>query len=216
MRLFACALATVVIGVALTGTADARSTCLSPGYKTIYANRSGGIFRTASGIRKHRDGFYVCLFRYGYRLRLGGNHPPRHFSFGGHFFAASAPAGFEAEGGGPTPPGIALYDLSRARRAARYVFSTASVPLPAGRAVTGDPVTALVVTANGGAAWIAKPLPGSADYQVLTTEGHAFRRALRVLDAGPGINPKSLRRVSRSSVSWTSNGVVHQAVLPSN
>ena len=223
MRLLVCASAVALLAAALPASAGARSTCLSPGYRTIYTNHSGGIFRTANGIRLHRDGYYVCLFRYGYRVRVGGNQAPKKFSFGGHFFATSGPAGWEGEGAGPLPAGINVYDLSQARRAKRYAFNTTSawpgtmdLNTPPASLVTGDPVTALVVTANGGLAWIAKPLPGGADYQVMTTRGRHFRRVGLLLDSGPGIGPKSLRHISRSSVSWTNGGVVRHAKLPGN
>jgi len=204
-----------------TAPASAHSTCLRPGYKVIHATDRGGIFRTAAGIRKHRDGYYACLYRYGIRVRLGGDGPPKHFGFGGNYFARSGPTGTYPEGGGPTPAGIMMYDLSRTRRARRYVFTipsgwpgTMNALLPPASLIQGDPVTDMAVTARGGLAWIAKPLPGSADYQVLAATGHGFRRTARLLDSGPGVAPRSLHRHGRSGVRWTRDGSVHSAGRP--
>jgi hypothetical protein len=221
-RALALAAAIACGGIGATDAAGAATKhCVSPGYRTVYANHAGGIFQTAAGVRARRGGYYACLHRYGIRVRIGGGKAPRKFSMAGRFLAYSRPTQIE-EGGDPIAARVIVLNLTRTARQNPFVHvavsgepgATDSGPPPANSPNGVDPVVDLTVTFDGAASWIARPAqPGSGEYQVLAVDGRGLRRPARLLDSGTAIGLRSLGRSGRAAVHWTNGGESRSAKL---
>jgi hypothetical protein len=166
--------------------------------------------RTARVVLEGHATYYACLKRHravemGTRGAYGASWSEVH-----HITLAGRYVGFATWAQEHNDFAYYVMVIDLRSRHSKFTLPTGTAPPDRRDYVTGlGPTTRLVLKDDGAVAWIAQEM-----YSDPTTyEVHkADRGGKQVLDAGPDVDPRSLR-LSGSRLSWTRNGQPAGAVL---